>query len=104
MTTTSFPSLSWPAKDPDEVLDYRLDWLGTPSKPGPLYGLDDQISNSLWVVPPGLTSEIETSDNGSSTIWLSGGATGESYNILNRITTSAGRTMDQTVLLAIKDK
>jgi hypothetical protein len=97
-------SLCWPHKDPDEVLDYRLDWLGTTYKPGPLFGTGDAISNSLWVVPAGLASENETHDGGSVTIWLSGGADGESYAILNRITTAAGRVFDQTINLPVRQK
>ncbi len=96
--------LKWPFKDPDEVLDYRIDWLGTSSDPGPLFGSADIISNSLWVVPAGITSETETNDSGSVTIWLSGGTVGTTYEILNRITTADGRVFDQTVKLAIKTK
>ena len=97
-------SLKWPFKDPDEVLDYRLDWLGTAAEPGPLFDLGDTISNSLWVVPAGITSESETNDDGSVTIWLSGGAIGENYEILNRITTVDGRVFDQTVKIKVKTK
>ena len=96
--------LRWPFKDPDEVLDYRIDWLGTSSDPGPLYGLTDAIANSLWVVPAGISSETETNDDGSTTIWLSGGTVGDTYEILNRITTDDGRVFDQTVKLSIKTK
>lgn len=96
--------LRWPFKDPDEVLDYRLDWLGTSSKPGPLYDSDDTISNSLWVVPAGISKESDINDGGSTTIWLSGGTAGETYEILNRITTAGGRTMDQTIELVVMDK
>jgi hypothetical protein len=96
-------SLKWPSKDPDEVLDYKLDWLGTASDPGPLYGLSDIISNSLWVLPSGISKESDTHDDGSTTIWLSGGSAGETYQILNRITTADGRVFDQTVKLPMKD-
>ncbi len=97
-------SLRWPKKDPDEVLDYVLDWLGTSSQPGPLYGADDTISNSLWVVPAGISKESDTFDDGTVTIWLSGGTVGETYEFLNRITTADGRVFDQTVKIYVKEK
>jgi hypothetical protein len=96
-------SLKWPSKDPDEVLDYGIDWAGTAGKPGPLYGLTDVISNSLWIVPNDITKEQDSYNNTSTTIWLSGGITGEIYAITNRITTSGGRVFDQTVKLSMKD-
>lgn len=88
--------LTWPNKDPDEVLDYELDWsvrLGT-----------DTISTSTWIVPTGITKNSDTSDSTSATIWLSGGTAGESYTFTNRITTTGGRTMDESVKLKVKDK
>ncbi len=97
--------ICWDAKDPDERLDYQVDWLGSRFKPGELYGLSDTISNSLWIVPAGITSEAETLDPaGVSTIWLSGGTDGDTYEIVNRITTAAGRVFDRTVELPVKTK
>ena len=29
---------TWAYKDPDEILDYGIDWLGTAADPGRLYG------------------------------------------------------------------
>lgn len=89
-------SLSWPFKDPDEVLDYKIEWSSRLS--------GDTISTSIWVVPSGITQVTNTNDSNSTTIWLSGGTNGATYDILNRIETSGGRTMDQTVKLKIKSK
>lgn len=89
-------SLSWPFKDPDEVLDYVIDWSAR---------LDtDTISTSAWTVPTGLTDTDEDHTTTTTTLWLSSGTLGEAYEILNRITTTGGRTMDQTVKLHIKSK
>lgn len=89
-------SLSWPFKDPDEVLDYEIDWTAR------LAG--DTISTSTWTVPSGITKNSDTSAASTTTIWLSSGTIGTSYSILNRIVTANGRTMDQTVKLKIKSK
>lgn len=88
--------LQWPAKDPDEVLDYSIDWstrLG-----------DDTIATSAWTVPDGLTGGDETNTTTSTTVWLSGGEDGAWHRVENRITTAGGRTMDQSVTIRIITK
>ena len=88
--------LSWPTKDPDEVLDFGLRWA--PHLDG------DTISNSTWIVPDGITEESTNNDSTITTIWLSGGSPGITYIFTNRITTVGGRTMDQSVKLKCKEK
>lgn len=82
----------WPNKDPDEVLDYRLDWSAR------LNG--DTISASTWIVPTGITRDTDSNDAKTTTLWLSGGS-GGNYKLTNRITTSAGRTMEETVSIGV---
>lgn len=88
--------LSWPYKDPDEVLDYQLDWMAR------LAG--DTIASSTWIVPNGITKNSDSKTETTTTIWLSGGTIGASLSITNRIETAGGRTMDQSVSLKIKEK
>lgn len=89
-------ALSWPNKDPDEVLDYKLDWTAR---------LDgDTISTSTWTVPAGLTNAGDSNTTTAATVWISDGTEGTKYTILNRITTAAGRTMDQSVSLYIQSR
>ncbi len=83
-------------KDPDAELDYRRDW----SKWLPE---GDTIETSTWLVPDGITSESESHDDTTATIWLSGGTVGQSYEITNRITTTEGRTDDRTFTVAIRN-
>lgn len=99
-----YPPIEWFRKDPDEVSDYRLDWVGTKLKPGPMYGSSDAIANSLWIMPAGISKESDQHDDGSTTIWLSGGTDGEDYELLNRITTAEGRVFDQSVILPVREK
>lgn len=89
-------SLSWPYKDPDEVLDYQIDW-------SPRLG-EDTIASSTWIVPTGISQDSDSHDTMKTTIWLSGGTTDESYTLTNRIVTNGGRTMDQSVKIKIKVK
>lgn len=83
-------------KDPDATIDFSVDWtdwLGT-----------DTIVTSTWTVPTGLTSVTETNTTKIATIFLSGGTTGSSYEIINRITTAEGRTDDRTLLIVVQNK
>ena len=86
----------WPAKDPDEVADYAVDWT-------PRLGADT-VSQSTWIVPTGITMDSESKTPTMTIIWLSGGTLNKSYDVSNRIITSGGRTWDQTVRLKIKAK
>jgi hypothetical protein len=86
----------WPNKDPNEVLDYAIDWSQR------LAG--DIIDTSTFTVPTGIVMNSQSKTNTMTTVWLSGGSEGVSYDILNRIVTNGGRTMDQTVELRVKSK
>lgn len=84
-------------KDPDELLDYDLDWSGR---------LDDgdSITDSEWTVPDGLTAGPTSMSQTATKIWLSGGTLGENYTLLNRITTAEGRILDQSAKLRVRLK
>jgi hypothetical protein len=95
-------SLKWPFKDPDEILDYTIDWGGSAELPGRTFG--DTILTATFTVPVGLVKNSESHTISTATVWLSGGTVGATYEILCRITTAGGRTMDQTSKLSIKAK
>ena len=86
-------------KDKDATLDYEFDWsawLGT-----------DTITASAWIVPSGITNEGESFSDTATLIWLSGGVTGETYEVVNRITTtgtSRTRIDDRTLTVGIVEK
>lgn len=88
--------LKWPDKDPDEVLDYQIDWSARLG--------DDTISTSTWIVPSGITKTSDSKTDATATIWLSGGALGGAYDFTNRVVTAGGRTMDQSVRVKVKSK
>ncbi len=92
---------TWPDKDPDEVLDYTIDWQPRLDQDD---GSSDNISGSTWVVPAGLTEVTSSVAGRKAVIWLSSGTLGESYTVTNRIITAGGRTMDQSVKLRIRAK
>lgn len=88
--------LTWPSKDPNEVLDYQVDWTAR-------LATGETISTSTFTVPTGTVVINSSSFLGAvATVWLSGGTEGEACVILNRMVTSAGRTYDQSVKLRIR--
>lgn len=110
--------LSWPAKDPDEVLDYDIDWTWRLYSEAELVQAQaqqdagqavtvvpaDTISTSTFTLPPGIVANSSTHSATATKVWISGGTDGTSYQILNRIVTAGGRTFDLTVKLKIKSK
>lgn len=85
-------------KDPDEVLDFRRDW----ARDLDALGDPDTIASSQWLPDPGITvltdAERKAShDAKTATVWLSGGVLGQTHKVVNRITTTGGRTFDWTL-------
>ena len=88
--------ISWPFKDPNEVLDYEIDWSAR------LGG--DTISSVTWTVPGGITKNSDTVSGDIAVIWLSGGTAGTSYDIGCRVVTTGGRTHDETATLPVSNR
>lgn len=95
--------LIWPAKDPDELLDFGIDWS---DKLG-----NDTIATSEWIIgsDSALVKENEAFDDTTATVWLSGGeladpVKGTLYSVTNRITTDGGRIFDETVRLRVRTR
>lgn len=89
--------LQWPAKDPDEVLDYTLRWSRR---------LDgDTIDTSSWTIDDdALEQESNSNTDTTTTVWLSGGTIGEKYTLTNRVVTAGGRTMEESVTIRIRER
>lgn len=85
-------------KDPDAVLDYKVDWADWLAATG------DAIVTSTWLVPAGVTKTDEDNTTATATIWLSGGTAGSSYQVTNRVTTTQGRTDDRTIQIIVRDR
>ncbi len=87
--------------DPNEVKDYALDWSLV---------LEDTetISTSNWsiAIGSGLTIDSQSNTTTTTTVWLSGGVAGVTYQLLNRVVTnsSPARTYDQTMKLRCRNK
>lgn len=84
-------------KDPDATLDYGCDW-------SEWLDAGETITASSWAVPLGLTLESADHTGTLAVAWLSGGATGNVYRVTNRVTTSAGRTDERTLLIYVEER
>ena len=80
-------------KDPDAVLDYAFDWSSWLSA-------GETISTRTITVGTGLTQpSTDTESSGVVTVWLSGGAAGNDYDVACKIETSASRTDERTITI-----
>ncbi len=111
--------MSLPPKDPNAVDFYHIVWCsedgtndGGASDTGELQGAT--ISTTDWTVTGitkdsdnkgvvtmrGITYAVDT----VTTILLSSGTGGTDYELLNRITTSDGRTLDKTITIPVREQ
>lgn len=84
-------------KDPDAVLDFGFDWSDW-------LATGETISTSEWTVEDGITKDSDTNDTTKSTIWLSGGTAGITYELTNTITTSASRTDERSMKIRVVER
>ncbi len=94
------PPLSWPIKDPGDVLDYQFDIAPA------LIGNDGDAIATLDVTinpanPGDLTLNSMTADGARAILWLSSGQPGTIYTIVLNIGTEAGRAIARSVLLPV---
>ena len=106
-------------KDPNSVEPFHVVWCsknatndGGASDSGELQGAT--ISTASWTVPSGITKDSDNKNsitikgtlyavNTVATIWLSGGVPGKTYELVNQITTSDGRTLDHTIQVKVRE-
>jgi len=86
-----------PSKDPNEVLDYTVDWTNR---------LDgDTISSSSAVLEEGdVTIDSQSFSGANQTVWLSGGTENVTSIVTLRVETAGGRTYDEAIKVKLKDK
>jgi hypothetical protein len=94
-------TMSWPAKDPADVLDYEFDLSAA------LEGDAGDVITSLGVVvsPDGVGDLVVNSvsaDGAVVVLWFAGGQVGTVYTVRITATTQNGRTIGRTVLLPVQ--
>lgn len=107
--TPAQPPLVWPAKDPDDMLDYQLD-LGAAlfggGQPNACGGSGtDAIATldvSIYPDEPGdLTLASSAADGTRCIVWLRDGQPGTTYIVTFRVSTHAGRVISRSVRLPV---
>src|SRR5665213_2058728 len=92
--------LSWPSKDPGDILDYQLD-----IEPA-LVGNEGDTINSVDIdinpaQPGDLSLDNVAADGYKIVIWLSSGQAGVTYSVTVKATLASGRALQRTVLLPV---
>jgi hypothetical protein len=100
-TPAAAPGLaSWPAKDPNDVLDYQFDisaaLFGNPGDG--ISALDVAISPNN---PGDLALNSCWANGAAAVLWLAGGQVGTTYTVTLTISTTLGRTLARSVLLPV---
>jgi hypothetical protein len=84
-------------KDPEAVLDYTLDWTAwLPS--------GDRIVALTASPETGIVVDSSNFTDTDTTVWVSGGTAGSSYDVTFHITTDGGREDDRSITLKITEK
>lgn len=97
------------AKDPADILDYR--WNFAPETVDGDTALGDWLAEAETIVdhaittPSGLTldSSSITDDGKTVTAWFSGGTANVSYRPTCHIVTSAGRELDRSMTIRVRE-
>ena len=93
-------ALSWPVKDPGDVLDYEVDI--SPA----LAGNDaDSIATIDVTINPSATGDVtltsSAADGSVAVLWLAGGHAGTVYTVQVTIGTTAGRIIGRAIFLPV---
>jgi hypothetical protein len=99
-TSGTLVPLSWPAKDPADVLDYQFDIAAA------LAGNEgDGIASVTAEVSPAGTGDLSVTsvaaDGTVAILWMAGGRNGVIYTVEINVSTLAGRTVNRAVFLPV---
>jgi hypothetical protein len=92
--------LSWPAKDPEDVLDYELDISAALSG----NESDTIASIDVNIEPSGdahLAMTSSAADGAVAVLWFAGGIAATVYSVQVTIVTTAGRTLGRAIFLPV---
>jgi hypothetical protein len=99
-TAASGALLSWPAKDPNDVLDYAIDVSDV------LVGdAGDAIATLDLTIAPNASGDLALNASSAAgtvaVMWFSGGNVGTTYVVTISISTTSGRTIARAVQLPV---
>lgn len=84
-------------QDPDAVLDYKVDWSAW-------LPTGDTITTSTFAADDGITLTLESNDDTTATVWISGGVAGQKYSVTNHVETLGGRATDRSFTLQVQEQ
>lgn len=114
-------SFRWPNKDPDETLDYSVDWsryLGSAQISSVTWFVQSKTYNTKTQIDAGETlatassggttdtiqNVSQTNTTQVATINIAGGTHNEEYTFTCRMSDSTGSTSERTVKLKVKER
>lgn len=101
----------WPNKDPDETLDYSVDWsryLGSATITNVAWFVDNATGVKTAINPTSVVNGIQnvgqtTSAGKIATINIGMGDNNKEYKFYCRITDTTGNVAERTIKLRVKD-
>lgn len=105
-------SYRWPNKDPDEVLDYSIDWSRFLRSSATIASVAWFVDDADGVKTPflpvtvvnGLQPVSVTNTRTVSTIYVGLGTDNKTYKLYCRMTDTQGRIAERTVVLPVKER
>lgn len=104
-------ALKWPDKDPDEQLDFSVDWsryLGTATLSTVSWKIEDADGvKQTWGSTDTVNSLQHVSSSNTNTvatIEIGLGNANTTYNIYCAVTTSAGNSTERKVVLKVRER
>jgi hypothetical protein len=104
-------SFRWPNKDPDEILDYSVDWsrfLNGVTITTCVWSVDDSTGTKTTIaagsVVNGIQNVAQTISGSVTTINLGLGTNNTEYKIYCRITDNSGNIAERVVRLRVKEQ
>ena len=104
-------SFRWPVKDPDETLDYSVDWsrfLGSDSIASAVFFIEAADGTKTQVSTAQIVNNLQfiagTVAGNVATARFAAGTNNVRYNITCRINTTQGLTYERTVILPIRNR
>lgn len=88
--------IRWPSKSPGEVEDFEFDWTSAL--------VEGETIDTRVVTATGVTKVSDAIEGSFVRVWLAGGTEGTTARVTCTITTSGGRTYQETALLLIGEE
>lgn len=86
-----------PIKDPSSTIDYGVYWTNWLAE-------NETITISSWDIGDDFTAVTASSSDTETAVMISGGIAGTQYTATNRITTSAGRVEERSMLILCENR